>query len=719
MPLISAGFPARLFSLEYIDQRYHFLEDILIVPPVRNIFLAVIFMALLIAGVYFYFRRRYGFDLVNRVFSCCRILIFWGLPWFIPLNYTVLPLYVFCGAWAIGRFGSEAGINWDISRKSTLLTAAVISLAAGLLGGLWQVWSLHRLGMQWFDWGHFYEVLVNTLKGRFFYLDLEQGCFLASRFCISLLVFLPVAMLRSPEIFLVSGALLVASGMFFAVWSAEKVRLPENLALCCGLGFLLLPGTINMLLAQLDGFHEVFLLVPVVFGAWGCYRAGYRKSAAALWIFSLGIRETIGFMWIMWGVILMFDKKTRRDGIILAAVSAVWTILLLTLIMPSISDHSYGHTVFFPHLGNSVAEIALSPILKPQIFWGTLFSLRNFEFWLGLFLPFLFVLCIRPHYLLALLPDLVMISHDFRFDTQNLLRHYQIVPLLVLVIGVVESVAYLHNNPESKITAFLRKFTGKSPAYFAAFYLAGSGLLLSCCFAQIPLFPASDPRLLEWSDAREVMEEFYKLIPPDTPVTAGPTVASFFAGRNELSVYRGRDKMPEKGAVVLESFSSAGGENLLRIKLLSSGKWKVVHSAYADNRLIQLFVPDETAHPIASLMPETMKMMDEKMFENWGAVVPLRGAPVTVKGNIAGKNLLLAVKVDEKISTDLALSVKIKYANGEDVTYFRAFGDGLYPAVFAEKGNIWLMAVPLEGKVVRCQVDMEVIYLTAFEHINY
>ena len=43
MPLISAGFPARLFSLEYIDQRYHFLEDILIVPPVRNIFLAVIF----------------------------------------------------------------------------------------------------------------------------------------------------------------------------------------------------------------------------------------------------------------------------------------------------------------------------------------------------------------------------------------------------------------------------------------------------------------------------------------------------------------------------------------------------------------------------------------------------------------------------------------------------------------------------------------------------
>ena len=81
------------------------------------------------------------------------------------------------------------------------------------------------------------------------------------------------------------------------------------------------------------------------------------------------------------------------------------------------------------------------------------------------------------------------------------------------------------------------------------------------------------------------------------------------SGRNELSVYRGRDKMPEKGAVVLESFSSAGGENLLRIKLLSSGKWKVVHSAYADNRLIQLFVPDETAHPIASLMPETMKMM--------------------------------------------------------------------------------------------------------------
>lgn len=719
LPLISAGFPARLFSLDYVDQRYHVLEDIFIIPPLGNVCWTAMLMAQLISGVYLYFKRRYGFDLVNRIFSCGWILIFWGLPWFFPLNYTILPLYVFCGAWAVGRFGSEAGINWNISRKQALFTAAVVSFIAGILGGLWQVWSFHRLGMQWFDWGHFYEVLINTLKGRFFYLDLEQGYFLATRFCISLLVLLPVAMLRSPEIFLITGALLVASGAFVVVWCAEKLRLPENLALLCGLGFLLFPGTINMLLAQLDGFHEVFLLVPVVFGAWGCYRAGYKKTAILLWIFSLGIRETIGFMWMMWGIILIFDRKTRRDGIILAVFSAIWTILLLTVIMPSISAHSYTHTVFFPHLGNSISEIALSPVLKPQAFWGTLFSFRNFEFWLGLLLPFLFVLCIRPFYLLALLPDLIMLSQDHRFDTQNLLRHYQIVPLMVLVITAVESIAYLYHDPESETAVFLRKFTGKSAADFAAFYLISSSVLLSCCFAQIPLFPASDPRLLEWSDARGVMDEFYNLIPPDTPVTAGPTVASFFAGRNELTVYRGRGKDPENGAVILESFSFAGGENLLRIKLLSSGKWKVVHSAYADNRLIQLFVPLETALSHGPQIPETMKLMDEKTFENWGTDVPLNGAPVSVKGNIAGKNLLLAVKAEDKISTDLAFTVKIRYANGENVEYFRAFGDGVYPAVFTKKGDVWLMAVPLEDKVVRCQVDMDIIYLTAFEHINY
>ncbi len=717
LPLISSGFPVRLFSLEYVDQRYHTLSYL---PySARSVFCAVVLMILLIAGEYLLFKRRGTPDIIQGLFSANKFLYLWGIAWILPLHYSILPLYVFCGAWSAARFFSESGIWWNISGKKALLISGCAALIAGISGGLWQVWSLHHLGMQWFDWGHFYEVLTNTLKGKFFYLDLEGGCFLASRFCISLLVLLPVAMLHSPELFLITGAVLVASGAVVITWSAGKLRLPSDMALICGVGFLLLPGTLNMMLAQLDGFHEVFLLVPVLLGAWGCYRAGYKKAAIALWIFSLGIRETIGFMWVMWGIMLIFDREKRRDGIILAAVSGVWTILLLTLIMPSISNHAYGHTVFFPHLGNSLIEVALSPFLKPGIFWGTLFSIRNLEFWSGLFLPFIFVLIVRPVYLLALLPDLVMISQDFRFDTQNLLRHYQIVPLLVLTIGVVESVAYLYNNPESKVALLLRKVTGSEPSKFVMSYFVSGGILLSCCFAQIPLFPAGDPRLLQWSDAREVMDEFYKLIPLDTPVTAGPTVASFFAGRNELSIYTGVQKELKSDHVVLESFSDAGGENALRIKLIGSGMWDAVHSAYVDDRLLQLFVRRENPKSSVPEKPETMRMMNESMWVNWGMPISLSGAPVSLKGNIVGKNLLIAVRVDRKITTDLAFTVKIQYADGENVTYFRAFGDGVFPAVFAAEKDIWIMAVPLEGKPVRCEVDMIVIPLEPFPYITY
>ena len=74
---------------------------------------------------------------------------------------------------------------------------------------------------------------------------------------------------------------------------------------------------------------------------------------------------------------------------------------------------------------------------------------------------------------------------------------------------------------------------------------------------------------------------------------------------------------------------------------------------------------------------------------------------------------------DRKIETDLAFTVEIKYENGEKVTFFQAFGDGVYPAVFAAEKDIWLMSIPLEGKPVRCKVDMMKVPLESFPYITY
>ncbi len=702
LPLIAAGFPARFFSLEYVDQRYHTLT----VQSLSGwmIGCALILMILVIAGEVLFLKRVRGREWSNRLFSCNWLLFFWGLAWIFPLNYAILPFYVFCGAWSFANFLAEA-VSFSISRKKTLAIAGVSALIAGIAGGAWQVYSLHHLGMQWFDWGHFYEVLTNTLKGRFFYLDLEQGCFLASRFCISLLVLLPVAMTHSAELFLLSGALLVASGALVVAWSAGKLRLPPDMALICGVGFLLLPGTINMLLAQLDGFHEVFLMVPVLFGAWGCYRAGKRKLAAALWIFSLGIRETFGFMWVMWGIMLIFDREKRRDGIILAAVSGVWTVLLLTVIMPALSNHDYVHTVFFPHLGSSLGEVALSPLLKPELFWGGLLSFRNLEFWAGLFLPFVFVLAVQPRYLLPLLPDLLMISQDFRFDTQNLLRHYQIVPLLVLTIGAVESAAYLYHHPESRPARFLRKITGVFPGKFASLYMAVSGALLSCCFAQIPLFPASDPRLLQWQDVRGVMDDFYALIPPGTPVTAGVKVASFFADRNELNVYWQNGKSEPFDQVIVESFMAGFGENALRLKLLRSEEWELKHSAYIDDRLLQLFIRRKDGAKAGRKIPESVIRVTDKDWQEYGNTISVGVPQLEMKGKIIRKNLLLSARIKEKTTFDLGFQVELQFKDGTHVEYFRSFGDGVFPACFAEVGTVWLWVIPLDKPPALCRVN--------------
>ena len=712
---ISSGVPARFFALEYVDQRFHKLT-FSAASTAFCIITALILMASLLLAEYFFLFRSDPERAGRKLWSANWPLLFWLPGWFFQLNYTVLPLYVVPAAWAAARFSTNFVSFGSLSWKRCFQVAAAISLTVGLLCGAGLIWSFNTLAMQWFDWGHFYEALTNTLDGRFFYLDLSQGSFLGSRFCPSLLILLPVVLFRSPELFLLTGALLIASGGVLVVVAGKILKLSPAMALCCGMGFLFMPLALNMMWAQLDGFHEVFLLVPVFFGAWCCYRAGKKRWAACLWIFSLGIRETVGFMWMMWGILLLFHKGRRRDGAIILSVSLVWTALLILWIMPEICtlSSSYEHTVFFPHLGNSISEIALSPFLRPGIFWGKLFSLHNLDFYLALLLPFIPVLLVRPYYLLALLPDLLMVSLDYRFDSQCLLRHYSMVPMLVLTVAAVETVAALQQEKKGFSGRLLTRLSGVPVYRSAAVYQTAAALLSSCCFAQLPGLPAADPRLPEWSWAKAAVEEFYDFIPPGVPVSAGPGMACFFAGRNELNVFRNDISRRLFDRVVIESFMAVYGENALRIKLLQSGKWELKHSVYLDDRLLQLFERRKTPLPDGAVPPDSVVKVSDRDWAAWGSPIPCRVPELEMRGRISGKHLLVAVRIVKKFAFDAGFNVRIRYAGEKDeVIFFRSFGDGSYPACLALPGETWVMGIPLEGRPERCQVDIAVIPVAA------
>ena len=627
--------------------------------------------------------------------------------WFLPLTYAAIPLCVLCFALAAGRFASqlrrgETGGIFD-RRGLFLLSAVVVGYA--LWGWLSQLHSYSVLGMQWLDWGHYYESLRNTWRGRFFYLNLSHGCFLGSRFCPSLLVLSPALWFGVPGLFF-AGALLVASGAWCVYALARHYRATRGEAFFFGLWYLLLPGAVNLELPLIDGFHEVFLLLPAVPGALLAYEKRKYFLAWALVLFCFGVRETVPFMFLGFGVTLMLTGR-KRAGAMLAGASLLALVLIIGVLMPLARPAEktvYDHVTFFPHLGSSVPEIALSPILKFKVFWGELFcSGHSWCYYLALFAPFVFLAAAAPEWLIPMVFDLVMVVEDERPDSQTLLRHYQCVMLITLVVAVLEGFRRMRFGNAPRYAKYLLSPVAERPlkGMMAATMTATVGMTLF--FTQIPGLPGADPRLEKWSDVRGTVRSFTALMEPGSQVTAGPRLAGFLV--DDYDVYLSSDdKEPLKRYVLVEGFNPDYRQKELRVALLNDPEWTLVGQEFLADHQQMVLLFEHRVRPMP-LKPKVFRASDDE-WRKCGAPRPsaLPQLELRWRGETApdGRSFLIFfARLVEKVDFDLGFSVRIVYADGSETSNFFAFGNGLLPAEKAEPGDVYTFAVPVAGGEVK------------------
>ena len=112
-----------------------------------------------------------------------------------------------------------------------------------------------------------------------------------------------------------------------------------------------------------------------------------------------------------------------------------------------------------------------------------------------------------------------------------------------------------------------------------------------------------------------------------------------------------------------------------------------------------------------------MLKISDADWQNWGAPVPNRNSSIDIKGRIAAGYLLIGVRVVEPIDCDMGISVELSFADRTPITFYNIFGDGVYPACLAEPGEMWVMALPLEAKPVKCQVDQIPLPVKAASYI--
>ena len=628
--------------------------------------------------------------------------------WRFGMTYGGVLVTLFIFAVSAGRFFSLLdfpGRREPHFKRAWMILGATV-LVYACWGAWWQYRSYSLLGMQWLDWGHYYEALLNTWRGRFFHLNISHGCFLGARFCPSLLILSPVLWAGIPGFFF-AGALAVAAGAWAVYGISREYGCGPGEALLWSLWYLLLPGTVNLMLPLLDGFHEVFLLLPASLGALYFYLRKRYWAAWALVIFSFGLRETAAFMFLGFGVTLFLTGR-RRHGVFLAAASLAALALIFGVLMPLYrpAGTAYSHVTFYPHLGNTVFEIALSPILRPAAFWGRIFSLHSLWYCAALFIPFAFTAFSAPKWLFPMVCDFVMVLVDERFDSQTLLRHYQCAMLITLTAAALEA---LRLAREGRAPRWAGWFLTGMPRVRKLFFGMAAGtfaatLGMTLFFTQVPGLPGSDPRLGEWSDAREFVGSFVRLIEPGAEVTAGPRLASFLVGTHE-TFFDYDDESQLKRYVFIESFVPTYNEHRFRRKLLKSPEWTLLKSEYLDERLVQLFehVPRKTD------LPRPVRLLGDADWRACGDEIPSGMPELSLRGMTDGKSLIVSVRVNSRLRCDVGFSLTLDFHDAPRTVFFDSFGHGIYPADFASPGEVYTFAVPLPGRLKGCKVDLVTI----------
>ena len=656
-----------------------------------------------------------------------------GLPlvgtavmWFCPPSFPLLLLCIALAAWSAGRAAALCG-ELQIPRippRTAFAALCFLVLLWTAVGTYHQCRSLDTLAMSWFDWGHFFECLNNFFRGRPFHLNLNGGSFLGSRFTPSLVLLLPVVATGSAKLFLFCGSLLVSSGALFVYLLARSLKFSASSALFWGVWYLFLPCVANMDLPLIDGFHEVFLLFPLVPAAvWLAVEKKYIP-AAVLTALALGVRETAGIIAAGYGIVLFFNGR-RKTGIALFGLALLWVVIVMKVLMPLFDPPvagTYAHVGFYSHLGNNIAEIALSPVLRPKAFFSALFNVHTLLFWCTLLLPFAFLIRRAPLMLLPLVPEFVMVSVDRRFDTQSVLRHYLAAVVIVLVIASLFGAAKLRDRGFTRDLRLFFAGLGKPCAVRGAAGAAFAAAVLSFfVFVQLPGLPASDPQrrwtgsgeIPVWQDARPAMARITALMPAGARVTAGPRLASLLIPRYDIYFDFSCDDGKLQDFVLLENFFSFYfREDELSRYLLASPNWELIRQEFVDERSIQLF--RRTAHPVKKT-PPVLKIPQGDWLK-WGVpiAVPHRGLELRGLPAAPGR-LVLGVRVKEKCANDAGFRVTLDFAGGKELKHFTSFCNGRWPADMAASGEGFFFAVdyPPAEKLLNCRVDVIDIRSTA------
>ncbi len=225
---------------------------------------------------------------------------------------------------------------------------------------------------------------------------------------------------------------------------ARQAGLNQSLSFTLAVVYLLYPVVFNI---NLFDFHPEVMALPAFLGA--ILAAKLNQLAwfciAIIWI--LGCKDALALTVAAMGIWLFFCENKRLYGAIALFGGVAWFILVIQGIIPYFkAGLGPGGVGRYTYLGNSVLEIIVNMIFKPQLVLERFLSWKTLEY-IALFLsPVIWWL--SPRHLTPLISAIPALMKNIlsEVDAQRDLIHQYSIPILpFLIVAMISSLAQSEN----------------------------------------------------------------------------------------------------------------------------------------------------------------------------------------------------------------------------------------------------------------------------------
>jgi len=278
-------------------------------------------------------------------------------------------------------------------QSAVILAIALYTLAFSFFC----LWKYYNFAYNALDLAIISQVFYNSSLGNFFASSIHPPTYLGDHFSPILFLLLPVYWLfKKPEALLVLQTLALGLSSW-PLYLIAKKSLGKPLAIFFALAWLLNPFVQNINLYEFS-----FLPFSVFFIFWTFYFYQAEKIFVFLFFcfFVLLTREDAALVIFALGPLAFLQKRKLRWWLWPMVLSALYFILAVKITMFFTPGGQYKFLIYYGWLGNGFNDILTHLIFQPGLLLAPLFQPGNWEFFLGLMLPLVFLPLLSPVYLL-------------------------------------------------------------------------------------------------------------------------------------------------------------------------------------------------------------------------------------------------------------------------------------------------------------------------------